>query len=75
MTAVPGNGSYWFDSSPRCFTARRVVTFVSASVLVITPAGKGAGAMRFVVSPSTHREGNMTIGAMVSVRYRIEDQR
>jgi len=54
---------------------RGVVTSVSASVLVITPSGKGAGAMRFVVSPSTHREGNMAIGATVSVRYRVEDQR
>jgi hypothetical protein len=54
---------------------RGVVTSVSASVLVITPSGKGAAAMRFVVSPSTHREGNMAIGATVSVRYRVEDQR
>ena len=54
---------------------RGVVTSVSASVLVITPSGKRAGAMRFVVSPSTHREGNMAIGATVSVRYRVEDQR
>jgi hypothetical protein len=54
---------------------RGVVTSVSASVLVIAPSGKGAGAMRFVVSPSTHREGNMAIGATVSVRYRVEDQR
>lgn len=54
---------------------RGVVTSMSASVLVIMPSGKGAGAMRFVVSPSTHREGNMAIGATVSVRYRVEDQR
>ena len=54
---------------------RGVVTSVSASVLVITPSGKGASAMKFVVSPSTHREGNMAIGATVSVRYRVEDQR
>ena len=53
---------------------RGVVTSVSASFLVITPSGKGAGAMRFVVSPSTHREGSMTIGATVSVRYRVENQ-
>lgn len=56
-------------------TIRGVVTSMSASVLVIMPSGKGAGAMRFVVSPSTHREGNMAIGATVSVRYRVEDQR
>jgi hypothetical protein len=54
---------------------RGVVTSVSASVLVIKPSGKGATAMRFLVTPSTHREGNMTIGATVSVRYRVEDQR
>ena len=54
---------------------RGVVTSVSASALVITPSGKGASAMRFVVSPSTHREGNMAVGVTVSVRYRVEDQR
>jgi hypothetical protein len=53
---------------------RGVVTSVSASALVITPSGKGAGAMTFVVSPSTHREGSVTIGATVSVRYRVENQ-
>ena len=54
---------------------RGVVTSVSASVLVITPSGKGASAMTFVVSPSTHREGNMAVGATVSGRYRVEHQR
>ena len=54
---------------------RGVVTSVSPSVLVITPSGKGAGTMRFVVSPSTHREGTMAVGATVSVRYRVEDRR
>ena len=54
---------------------RGVVTSVSPSVLVITPSGKGATAMTFVVSPSTHREGNMAVGVTVSVRYRVEDQR
>ncbi len=53
---------------------RGVVTSVSSSVLVVTPSGKRAGAMTFVVGPSTHREGNVTIGATVSVRYRVEDQ-
>ena len=54
---------------------RGVVTAVSPSILVITPSGKGATAMTFVVSPSTHREGNMAVGVTVSVRYRVEDQR
>ena len=53
---------------------RGVVKSVSTSVLVIRPSGKGATAMTFIVSPSTHREGSMTIGATVSVRYRVENQ-
>jgi hypothetical protein len=30
--------------------------------------------MTFVVSPTTQREGKLTIGVTVSVRYRVENQ-
>jgi hypothetical protein len=54
---------------------RGVVKLVGNSVLVIAPSGKRASAMTFVVSSSTQREGKLTIGATVSVRYRVENQR
>jgi hypothetical protein len=53
---------------------RGVVKAMSVSALVITASGKKASVMTFVLSPSTHREGQMTIGATVSVRYRVENQ-
>ena len=76
VSASPGsNEPGWTTAMVKPTHAiRGVVTSVSDSVLVITPSGKRARAMRFVVSPSTHREGNMTVGAIVSVRYRVEDQ-
>ena len=76
VSASPGsNEPGWTTAMVKPTHAiRGVVTAVSASVLVVTPSGKGASAMRFVVGPSTHREGNMRVGATVSVRYRVEDQ-
>ena len=51
---------------------RGVVKSMSATTVVIRPSRKATNEMRFVLSPLTHREGQMTVGATVSVRYRIE---
>jgi hypothetical protein len=51
---------------------RGVVKSVDASTLVITRSGKGQGEMSFTMEPSTHREGEVAVGAPVSVRYREE---
>jgi hypothetical protein len=51
---------------------RGVVKSIGKSSLVITGSGKRAGEMTFVLGPSTHREGELTVGATVSVRYRLE---
>lgn len=45
---------------------------MSPTALVIMPFRKTTNEMRFVLSPLTHREGSMTVGATVSVRYRVE---
>jgi hypothetical protein len=37
--------------------------------LVIARPGKKGGEMTFAVGPSTHREGTVTVGSKVSVRY------
>jgi hypothetical protein len=47
---------------------------MSATALVIVPLRRNTNEMRFVLSPRTHREGHMTVGATVSVRYRVENQ-
>ena len=53
---------------------RGVVKSMSATALVIVPSRRNTNEMTFVLSPLTHREGQMTVGATVSVRYRIQDQ-
>ena len=52
---------------------RGVVKSISTFyVVVITGSGKKAREMTFVLSPSTEKDGEITIGATVSVRYRQE---
>src|SRR5258705_13175433 len=50
------------------------VKSMSGTALVIVPSRRNTNEMTFVLSPLTHREGQMTVGATVSVRYRIQDQ-
>ena len=50
---------------------RGVVKSISTFyVVVITGSGKKAREMTFLLSPSTERDGEITIGVTVSVRYR-----
>jgi hypothetical protein len=49
-----------------------VVKSVDATTLVVTRAGKSPGEMTFVLSPSTHRDGVIGIGATVQVRFHTE---
>jgi len=53
---------------------RGTVKSMSEAALVIVPSRRNTNEMTFVLGPSTHREGQMTIGATVSVRYRIRNQ-
>jgi hypothetical protein len=48
------------------------VKSVDASSLVITHAGKKAEDMTFTVNSSTQKEGDVAVGAPVSVRYHDE---
>jgi hypothetical protein len=49
-----------------------VVKSVDATTLVVTRAGKSPTEMTFVLSPSTHRDGDIGVGASVQVRFRTE---
>ncbi len=52
---------------------RGVVKSVSTFyVVVVTGSGKKAREMTFVLGPSTEKDGDITIGTTVSVRYRQE---
>jgi hypothetical protein len=50
---------------------RGVVKSMSASALVVTPSRRRTRDMTFVLTPSTHREGEVIVGAIVSIRYRV----
>jgi hypothetical protein len=49
-----------------------VVKSVDATTLVVTRAGKSPGEITFLLSPATHRDGAIGIGATVQVRFRTE---
>ena len=42
-------------------------------IVVVTGSGKKAREMTFLLGPSTEKDGELSIGATVSVRYRLED--
>ena len=65
-------GSRW--SAMPTHAIRGIVKSMSATALVILPSRRNTNEMTFVLGPSTHREGQMTVGATVSVRYRIRNQ-
>jgi hypothetical protein len=49
-----------------------VVKSVDATTLVITRSPRNGREMTFVLNPSTERDGNVTVGSTVEVRYRTE---
>jgi len=74
-TSDPGDtavGSRW--SAMPTHAIRGIVKSMSETALVIVPSRRNTNEMTFVLGPLTHREGHMTVGATVSVRYRIQDQ-
>jgi hypothetical protein len=49
-----------------------VVKSMSDTTLVISRTGKKKGEMTFVVQPSTTRQGALSVGSTVSVRYHAD---
>ncbi|HET7221481.1 MAG TPA: hypothetical protein VFJ02_25670 [Vicinamibacterales bacterium] len=49
-----------------------VVKSMDATTLVITHQGKKAAEETFTLDPSTQKEGNVQVGATVSVHYKTE---
>ena len=79
VSAVSGDGLRLQAVTGRSATQRPthsmrgIVTSIDASSIVIAAgSGKRARVMTFVLGPSTQLEGEITIGATVSVRYRVE---
>jgi hypothetical protein len=53
-------------------SVRGVVKSINQESLVIVDSGKARREMTFQLSSSTYREGELALGATVSVRYRLE---
>jgi|SRR5689334_22178411 hypothetical protein len=49
-------------------TVRSISTFF---IVAITGSGKRPSETTFMLTPETEREGNLSIGAIVSIRYRM----
>jgi hypothetical protein len=59
-------------STAATHSVQGVVKSVDPSSLVITRSGKKGGEMTFKLDPSTQRDGSITTGSPVSIRYRME---
>lgn len=64
--AAPGQGS-------AVHATRGVVKAIDAKTLVVSRP-KGRGDITFDLTPTIHREGTITVGSTVAVRYRDEGQ-
>lgn len=60
------------QTAPASHAATGVVQSVDATTLVIARRKNGGRPMTFLISPSTEREGKITVGSPVSVRYHAD---
>jgi hypothetical protein len=60
------------STSAATHSVQGVVKSVDASSLVITKSGKKGGDMTFKLDPTTQKDGSITTGSPVSVRYRMD---
>jgi hypothetical protein len=59
---------------PSVHVVQGVVKLVKYFYLaIVAGSGRQAREMNFILGPATERSGNVTIGATVSIRYRIEN--
>jgi hypothetical protein len=72
QTAKPSSSSAAKPASTATHSVQGVVKSVDASSLVITKSGKNGGEMSFKLDPSTHRDGSISTGSPVSIRYRMD---
>ena len=59
-------------AQPARHATKGIVKSVDATTLVITRSPKNGREMTFVLNSSTERDGNVTVGSTVEVRYRAE---
>jgi hypothetical protein len=72
QTSKPASSSASKSASTATHSVEGVVKSVDASSLVITKSGKKGGEMSFKLDPATQRDGSITTGSPVSIRYRMD---
>jgi hypothetical protein len=73
QTAKPASSSTKSAAKPPAtHSVEGVVKSVDASTLVITKSGKKGGEMSFKLDQATQRDGSITTGSPVSIRYRMD---
>jgi|RhiMetdeSRZDD1v2_1073273.scaffolds.fasta_scaffold63140_7 vacuolar-type H+-ATPase catalytic subunit A/Vma1 len=73
LSAVAAGATSRPEPSKPTHAIRGVVKFINSSSVVITVgSGKKAREMTFVLTSSTHVQDEPTIGAVVSIRYRLD---
>lgn len=72
-TRVLASSAAVTPADPATHVTTGVVTFASDTRLVIARRGKGRRDLTFAVDRATVRGGTIAAGAVVSVRYRVND--
>ena len=73
QTAKPASSSTKpATKPPATHSVEGVVKSIDTSTLVITKSGKKGGEMSFKLDSATQRDGSITTGSPVSIRYRME---
>jgi hypothetical protein len=60
------------DDRVASHAVRGVVKAVAGSSLVVSRPGRSGGDMTFIMTSSTDRDGMLRVGAIVSIRYRVD---
>jgi hypothetical protein len=71
-TAAPPRSRDAVEATEARHATTGTVRSLNATSLVIARSAKKGGETRFVLTPSTQREGVITVGSLVSIRYRDE---
>ena len=72
QTAKPAPSPAAKPASTATHSVQGVVKSVDAASLVITKSGKKSEEMSFKLDSSTQRDGSITTGSPVSIRYRMD---
>jgi hypothetical protein len=70
--SLPSKEATSKHSAASTHATKGIVKSVDDKKLVVARSARSGREMTFVLNPSTEREGNVTVGSTVEVRYRTE---